>query len=149
MKLASRILLVTLCVFSLSSCKWFPSVHKLNIQQGHIITADMVEQLKLGMNKRQVRFVLGNTLLPDTFNDNRWDYYYSLKRGSDGSVTKHLFTAYFENDKLVKTEGDYLPAKPPLSDDKAEKYLDDSKRDMPLPTNIEKKPEPVVDDKTK
>ncbi|RYY76994.1 MAG: outer membrane protein assembly factor BamE [Gammaproteobacteria bacterium] len=145
MKLASRFLLVTLCVLSLTSCKWFPSVHKLNIQQGHIITADMVNQLKLGMSKRQVRFVLGNTLLPDTFNDDRWDYFYSLKVGRTGNYVKHLYTVYFENDKLVKMEGDYLPGKAPLSEDKAEKYLEDAKSNMPLPTNIEKKPEPVID----
>jgi outer membrane protein assembly factor BamE len=120
-------------------------VHKLNIQQGHIITADMVEQLKLGMTKRQVRFVLGNTLLPDTFNDNRWDYFYSVKRGKDASYTKHLYTVFFEGDKLVKMEGDYLPGQAPLSEDKSEKYLDNARRDMPLPTNIEKKPEPVVE----
>lgn len=135
MKLASRVLLVTLFTLSLAGCKFFPGVHKLNIQQGHIITPEMVSQLKLGMNKRQVRFVLGNTLLPDTFNDNRWDYYYSLKRGSDGSFTKHLFTVYFEADKLVKTEGDYLPGPAPLSDSKGTRYLDDTRRDMPVPTN--------------
>lgn len=145
MKLASRFLLVSLCVLSLSSCGIIPGVHKLNIQQGHIITSDMANQLKLGMSKRQVRFVLGNTLLPDTFNDDRWDYFYSLKRGSDDSYTKHLYTVYFENDKLVKTEGDYLPGPAPMSEDKSEKYLDNAKRDMPLPTNIEKKPEPTVD----
>ena len=145
MKLASRFLLVSLCVLSLSSCGIIPGVHKLNIQQGHIITSDMANQLKLGMSKRQVRFVLGNTLLPDTFNDDRWDYFYSLKRGYDDSYTKHLYTVYFENDKLVKTEGDYLPGPAPMSEDKSEKYLDNAKRDMPLPTNIEKKPEPTVD----
>ncbi len=147
MKLASRILLVTLCALTLTSCSLFPSVHKLNVQQGHIITADMVSQLKLGMSKRQVRFVLGNTLLPDTFNDNRWDYFYSVKVGHSGEYVKHLFTVYFENDKLVKTEGDYLPGKAPLSEDKSEKYLDNVRRDMPLPTNIEKKPEPVIDER--
>lgn len=146
MKLASRILLVTLCALTLNGCGIFPGVHKLNIQQGHIITPEMASQLKLGMSKRQVRFVLGNTLLPDAFNDNRWDYFYSLKRGADGSYTKHLFTVYFENDKLVKMEGDYLPGPAPLSEDKSEKYLDNAKRDMPLPTNIEKKPEPKIDD---
>jgi outer membrane protein assembly factor BamE len=145
MKLASRILLVTLCALTLSSCGIFPGVHKLNIQQGHIITPEMASQLKMGMSKRQVRFVLGSTLLPDTFNDNRWDYFYSIKRGSDDSYAKHLYTVYFENDKLVKAEGDYLPGPAPLSEETSEKYLDNAKRDMPLPTNIEKKPEPVVD----
>jgi len=140
MKLASRVLLVTLCAFSFSGCKFFPGVHKLNIQQGHIITQEMVSQLKLGMNKRQVRFVLGNTLLPDTFNDDRWDYYYSLRRGDDGSLTRHLFTVYFEGDKLVRSEGDYLPGPAPLSGEKSERYLDDARRDMPLPTNTDRKP---------
>lgn len=134
MKLASRILLVTLYVLTLSSCGWFPGVHKLDIQQGHIITEDMVKQLKLGMSKRQVRFVLGNTLLPDTFNDNRWDYYYSIKMGRDGSVTKRLYTVYFENDKLVKTEGDYLLGKAPLTTDQNNKYMENYKHDQPPPT---------------
>lgn len=148
MKLASRVLLVSLCVLSLSGCNFFPGVHKLNIQQGHIITPEMVSKLQLGMTKRQVRFVLGNSLLPDTFNDNRWDYYYSLKRGRDGDFVKHLFTVYFENEKLVKTEGDYLPGKPALSEEKSEKYLDDSKRDMPLPTNVDKKATPKAPEDT-
>jgi len=142
MKLASRILLVTLCVFSFSSCSFIPSVHKLNIQQGHIITPEMVSQLKLGMSKRQVRFVLGNSLLPDTLNDNRWDYYYSLKRGRDGQFTQHVFTVYFEGDKLVKTEGDYLPGPAPLNEDKTEKYIDNVKHDIPLPTNTDPKEPP-------
>jgi outer membrane protein assembly factor BamE len=135
MKLAGRILLVLLCTSSLLGCKYFPRVHKLNIQQGHIITPEMVSKLSVGMNKRQVRFVLGNTLLPDTFNDDRWDYYYSLKRGQTGEVTQHLFKVFFEDDKLVKTEGDYLPGPAPLSNDKAERYKEDAEHDMPLPTN--------------
>lgn len=135
MKLASRILLVSVFALSLSSCKFFPGVHKLNIQQGHIITPEMVSKLNLGMTKKQVRFILGNTLLPDTFNDNRWDYFYSLKRGYDGSVTTHLFRVYFEKDVLVKTEGDYLPGPAPLTGDDAKKYVEDAKHDMPLPSN--------------
>lgn len=142
MKLTSRLLLVAVLSLALEGCGIIPGVHKLNIQQGNIVTPDMVSQLKLGMSKRQVRYVLGNSLLPDTLNDDRWDYYYSVKKGATGSVTKHLFTAYFENDKLVKTEGDTLPGPAPLSEDKPEKYLDNAKRDMPLPTNTEKKRNP-------
>lgn len=139
MKLTSRLLLVAMLSLTLEGCGIFPGVHKLNIQQGNIVTPDMVEQLKLGMTKRQVRFVLGNSLLPDTLNDNRWDYYYGLKEGATGEKTKHLLSVYFENDKLVKTEGDTLPGPAPLSQDKPEKYMDNAKRDMPLPTNVEKK----------
>jgi outer membrane protein assembly factor BamE len=134
-----RLLVISLCLFSLQGCNFFPGVHKLNIQQGHIITPEMASKLTLGMSKKQVRFVLGNTLLPDSFNDERWDYFYSLKRGKDDSYTQHLFTVYFEGDKLVKMEGDYLPGPAPLSEDKSEK-LDNDKRDIPLPTNIEDMP---------
>ena len=143
MKLASRVFLALAFVTSLTACSsfHFPGVYKVGIQQGHIITQEMVDQLKLGMSKRQVRFVLGNTLLPDTFNDDRWDYPYSVRRGSQGDITQYLYTAYFENDKLVKTEGDYLPGKAPLTGETSDKYLDDMSRDVPVPTEDSTPPE--------
>ncbi len=136
MKLASRVFLAVVLATSLTACSnfRFPGVYKVGIQQGHIITQEMVEQLRLGMSKRQVRFVLGNTLIPDTFNDDRWDYPYSVRRGSQGEITQYVYTVHFENDKLVKTEGDYLPGKAPLTGEKSEKYLDDMNRDVPVPT---------------
>lgn len=136
MKLASRVFLALVFIAGLTACSSFrfPGVYKVGIQQGHIITQEMVDQLKLGMNKRQVRFVLGNTLLPNTFNDDRWDYPYSVRRGSQGEITQYLYTVYFENDKLVKTEGDYLPGKAPMSGEKSKRYLDDMQRDVPVPT---------------
>ncbi len=137
MKLASRIFLALVFIAGLTACSSFrfPGVYKIGIQQGHIITQEMVEQLKLGMNKRQVRFVLGNTLLPNTFNDDRWDYPYSVRRGSQGDITQYLYTVYFENDKLVKTEGDYLPGKAPMSGEQSKRYLEDMNRDVPVPTD--------------
>lgn len=137
MKLASRVFLALVFIAGLTACSSFrfPGVYKVGIQQGHIITQEMVDQLKLGMSKRQVRFVLGNTLLPDTFNDNRWDYPYSVRRGSQGDITQYLYTVYFENDKLVKTEGDFLPGKAPMSGETSKKYLDDMQRDVPVPTD--------------
>jgi len=136
MKLASRVLLALMIVAGLTACSSFrfPGVYKIGIQQGHIITEEMVEQLKLGMTKRQVRFVLGNSLVPNTFNDDRWDYPYSVRRGSQGEITQYLYTVYFENDKLVKTEGDYLLGKAPMSGSQSKGYLDDMQRDVPVPT---------------
>lgn len=144
MKIASRITLVAVVIASLAGCTnfRFPGVHKINIQQGHIITPEMVGQLKPGMTKRQVRFILGNSLLPNTFNDDRWDYYYSLRRGADGSFTEHLLTAYFEGDSLQRWEGDYLPGPAPLSSDTSKKYLEDAELNSPLPTNIDEPPPP-------
>ncbi len=145
MKLASRVFLAVIAVFCLSACSSFrfPGVYKIGIQQGHIITEDMVSQLRLGMTKRQVRYVLGNTLVPNTFNDDRWDYPYSVRRGSQGDITQYLYTVYFENDKLVKTEGDFLPGKAPMSGETSRRYLDDINRDVPVPTEDTNQPPEV------
>ncbi|SRR5690606_801641 len=139
MKLASRYLLVAVVVTSLTACSnfRFPGVHRINIQQGHIITQEMVDKLQVGQTKRQVRFILGNSLLPNTFDDNRWDYYYSLKRGKDGKFTRHLLTVHFEEEKLARWEGDYLRGSVPLSGETSERYLESSDLNTPLPTNLE------------
>jgi len=87
---------------------------------------------------------LGNTLLPNTFNDDRWDYFYSRRKGSNGPITQYLYTVYFADDKLTKTEGDYIIGAAPASGEKSEKYLDDVARDVPLPTNDEPSTPPEI-----
>ncbi len=148
MKLASRLILVAVVIVSLAGCTnfRFPGVHKINIQQGHIITEEMVQQLKPGMTKRQVRFVLGNSLLPNTFNDDRWDYYYSLRRGSDGKFIERLLTVYFEGDSMVRWEGDYVKGPAPAGSEKSEDYLEETSLDTPLPTNIDEPAAPDLEE---
>ena len=82
-----------------------PGVFRLDIQQGNVITQEMIDQLELGMEKRKVRFILGTPLLTDPFNQDRWDYHYSLKRGNGDLIEKHI-SLLFENDLLVRIEGD-------------------------------------------
>ena len=82
-----------------------PGVFRLDIQQGNVITQEMIEQLELGMEKRKVRFILGTPLLTDPFNEDRWDYLYSLKRGNGDRIQRHI-SLLFENDLLVRIEGD-------------------------------------------
>ncbi|MDH5258413.1 MAG: outer membrane protein assembly factor BamE [Gammaproteobacteria bacterium] len=79
------------------------TVHRLDIQQGNIIKDEMVDQLKIGNSKRQVRFVMGSPLLTDPFHANRWDYIYTDQPGDERKVTeRRQLTVYFENDRLVK-----------------------------------------------
>lgn len=110
MQKAFRTLLALTALASLAGCTYFqfPGVHKIEIQQGNIITQEMVDQLKPGMTKRQVRFVLGTPLVADTFNQNRWDYFYS-KRDPKGKVTQERITVLFENDTLSHIAGDFVP----------------------------------------
>lgn len=81
-----------------------PFVYKMTVQQGNIITEGMVNQLELGMNPAQVRFLLGTPLLTDMFHSNRWDYIYTIRRGHDPMEIKRL-TLWFEEDQLVSIEG--------------------------------------------
>jgi outer membrane protein assembly factor BamE len=80
----------------------------MTVQQGNVITEDMVDQLRLGMTKTQVRYVLGTPMLTDFFNVDRWDYTYTIKRGRQAMEVKTL-SLFFENDALARIEGDLRP----------------------------------------
>jgi outer membrane protein assembly factor BamE len=82
-----------------------PFVYKMTVQQGNIITQEMVSSLELGMTKRQVNFVLGTPLLTDFFHSNRWDYIYTVKRGRQPMEQRNL-TLFFQDDKLTRIGGD-------------------------------------------
>lgn len=105
--------LIILVVFSLllSGCGSvtsfaFPGVYRLNIPQGNIITQEMVDQLRPGLTKRQVNFIMGTPLVKDTFDQDRWDYLYSFQPGGGERVQERL-TVFFENDQLTHFVGDY------------------------------------------
>ena len=88
---------------------FFPGVHKINIQQGSKITQDMVDQLRPGMTKTQVSFVLGTPLLADTFDQDRWDYFYALILGDGREIKEHL-SVFFKDGQLESFEGDFVPS---------------------------------------
>lgn len=106
----SRTLLSLIIISLLSACSYFrfPGVHKVPVQQGNIITQDMIDQLRPGMTRAQVRFIMGTPLVTDTFNQNRWDYFYSLV-DRDGDEVRERAIIFFENDKLTRISGDYVP----------------------------------------
>ncbi|MBV1879953.1 MAG: outer membrane protein assembly factor BamE [Pseudomonadales bacterium] len=103
--------------FFLAACSTtdFPFVHRLTIQQGNVITQSMIDKLKPGMTKSQVRYVLGNAVVDDSLVRNRWDYIYSIQVPGNELVQKKL-QIYFVEDRLSYFEGDYAPteSKPEL-----------------------------------
>ena len=74
-----------------------------------MITQEMVDQLRPGMTRAQVQYVMGTPLLEDTFNKDRWDYVYSLQPG-DEQRTQTTVTVFFKNDNLTSIEGDLRPS---------------------------------------
>ncbi len=84
--------------------------YKLDIPQGNVITQEMVDKLKPGMTRSQVRFVLGTPLVVDAFRDNRWDYAYTLQKGGK-VVESRRVTILFDGDLLKSIEGNVVAAK--------------------------------------
>jgi outer membrane protein assembly factor BamE len=84
--------------------------YRINIVQGNFVSREAVSQLREGMTRDQVRFLLGTPLLTDVFHADRWDYYFSFRRGSRPVVQSRQFTVYFEGDKLVRWVGNELPS---------------------------------------
>ncbi len=112
------------CVAIGSGCSQlkFPFVYRINVQQGNIIDQKKLDQIKIGMNKRQVQFLLGTPLLMDTFNGERWDYIYSVRKG-DKVLGEKRFTAFFANDVLARYEGDVGPGKNFIADPKLDERM--------------------------
>lgn len=102
---------ITCCIsLLLSGCAvdFLSWTHRIDIQQGNIITQEDVDQLKPGMNRNQVRFIMGTPLIQDPFHKDRWDYVYTLKRGS-GEYTKQRVTVEFTEGRLSRIHGDLRP----------------------------------------
>ena len=101
--------LATVLVLSACSTLEFPGVYKLTIQQGNIVSQEMVDRLKPGMTRSQVQFVLGNPVLADSFEQDRWNYVYTIDIPGQAIIERELIIV-FENDRLLRFEGDYTPS---------------------------------------
>lgn len=82
------------------------SVYKVEVQQGNVVTQEMIDKLKPGMTRSQVRFVLGTPLVTDAFHLNRWDYYYYLRPSNNDTGESQRLTVIFKNDVLVSVQND-------------------------------------------
>ena len=85
------------------------SPYRIDIQQGNFVSQEMVAQLKPGMTKEQVRFVLGTPLVTDIFHTERWDYVYTLQRRGAPLQQRHL-AVFFQDGKLARLDGDVAAA---------------------------------------
>jgi outer membrane protein assembly factor BamE len=105
------ILTAILCAACSDLSSRLPTFHPyhLDIQQGNVITPKMMMQLRPGMSKAQVKFVMGTPLIADSFHANRWDYFYQMRK--DGKVIEQRRVILeFEDEKLKRVRGDVIPA---------------------------------------
>ena len=103
--------LFVLLVLLLSGCgvPRIPGItpYKPEIQQGNYVSQEMIAQVKPGMTREQVRFVLGTPLLTDIFHAERWDYVY-WHEATNGKRESRKITLYFDQGKLARMEGDVI-----------------------------------------
>ena len=79
-------------------------VYRINIQQGNFLDQAAVEQVKVGMTRSQVHYLLGTPMVADSFNKERWDYIYYLKKGRTKHVDSRRVTVYFDGEKVAKLD---------------------------------------------
>ncbi|MES9993633.1 MAG: outer membrane protein assembly factor BamE [Candidatus Thiodiazotropha sp.] len=119
-------LIIILCILPLlgacSSWENFSLVHSPDIEQGNIVTPEMVALLEPGMSKRQVRFALGTPMLIDVFHQQRWDYMYAVKRRNEPMEIKR-FSLYFDADTLARFDGEIEPAEETESNQEKKELL--------------------------
>lgn len=112
-----------LCAALLPACSYLPELpslptlgslkpYRIDIQQGNYLSQDMVSQLKKGMTREQVRFVLGTPLVTDIFHADRWDYVY-YRELQNGKTEQRKVSVFFVQDKLDRVAGDVVPKAQP------------------------------------
>jgi outer membrane protein assembly factor BamE len=88
---------------------WIFSPYRPDIQQGNFVSQEMLNGLKVGQTRDQVRFLLGSPLLTDAFHADRWDYPFYLARGN-GELTTSRVTIFFKDNVVERFEGGNLPS---------------------------------------
>jgi outer membrane protein assembly factor BamE len=106
-----RVSLLLTALLALSACgaPRIPGLtpYRPEIQQGNFVSQDLVSQLKPGMTREQVGFLLGTPLLTDIFHADRWDYVY-MREASDGRREQRRVALFFSDNKLARMEGDIV-----------------------------------------
>ena len=102
--------LVLISMSLLQACS-FPGVFKINVQQGNIITQEMLDTLKPGMTQKQVHFVLGKPVVENVFDSSLENYVYTYQRAG-GEIQQQTIKVYYENDLFSKYEGTLLEDNP-------------------------------------
>ncbi|TXG95418.1 MAG: outer membrane protein assembly factor BamE [Rhodocyclaceae bacterium] len=110
----SRLLLVAASSALIAACSYKPSFineYKIDIQQGNVLTQEMVAQLKPGQTREQVRFLLGTPMVTDIFHQQRWDYVYRYQSGQTGEIESRRFAVFFDAEgRLERVGGEVVVA---------------------------------------
>ncbi len=113
--LCLSLILLSACSRSFDGGYNMPLLYKIDVQQGNVIEQDMINKLKPGMNKEQVKFIMGTPVIVDPFHNERWEYIFSYQKGGGVREQRHI-TLHFDDDKLTHLSGDIEVSHAPLDE---------------------------------
>lgn len=104
LRLLQKILVLGAVIVAFSGC-----VYRMDIAQGNRIDESIVEQLKIGMSRSQVEFLLGSPAVVDLYRPEEWFYVYFYRTGDDGEIEQRHMKLTFTNDLLSEIDGSVNP----------------------------------------
>ncbi len=136
-KTAPAILITAACSFALGACH---PIYRPDVQQGNLLAGKNVSELKPGLTRQQVVALLGTPSVVSPFDQNQWNYVATMQRRG-GTIKERTLTLYFDNDTLVRTDGDFMKETP-------QELLRESRKYGPLyPTNLTKEQQKELEKK--
>jgi len=81
-------------------------VYQASLSQGNLLKQSDLDQVKVGMTRNQVRFLLGTPMIDDPFHEERWDYVYYLRVGRQEATFKRWVSIYFDGDTVSEIVDD-------------------------------------------
>jgi len=101
MQLKSFFLCLGLAI-TLTHCSTYDFSRRI-VEQGNLLPQNKIERLHIGMSKQDAAILMGTSLLSPLFNNNRWDYVYTLKKGGNAMDIRRL-SLYFRGNSLIKID---------------------------------------------
>jgi len=100
-----QLVIAALVIVNITGCQLLPENAQLRsyrvlVQQGNIIEESKVDALKINMSKKQVTFLMGEPVVSNIFDKNRWDYVYYRKRDPEQTIL-NIVSIFFEEEKIV------------------------------------------------
>jgi outer membrane protein assembly factor BamE len=118
-RIASRLALTLATGMVVSACSTFDkgsrgvvgiiSPYKADVVQGNFVSKEQKEALQVGMQRAQVREILGSPLVTSAFHADRWDYVFTIRRQGQEPQQRKL-AVFFKADELIKVDSDELIA---------------------------------------
>ena len=93
-----------------------PLLYKIDIQQGNVIEQEMLNKLKPGMDKNQVKFIMGTPVIIDPFHNDRWEYVFSMQKAGGVREQRHITLHFDEDEKLTHVSGDVEVSSTPIAE---------------------------------